>query len=301
MAINLTKILILVGVALLLFAQTGAESTSDSISDEVLDDCDLSLEDGICLYDGKTVITPPPTIDNLIMFLTFDQRLIIDQSGNNNHGRGTISHGPGYFMSNGYSAHFKGEQKVEVGASETLDKAFGNEFSVSFWVFVHKFGTLTTEECDIITKGDRSNKQFTFTVDVVSRSLKITILTEEGGPITLVSNARLLSQRWTHISIVRGDKMMVLYVNGNLDAVTKVEAGKKLASTSLLVGRMPWQDSSGSGCNLEFYLDELKVWNNAIEEAYVEAESGYSLGGAADPHSLQLGCLNCDFKKAEKS
>lgn len=123
-----------------------AEETQASIEQKLLDDCDLTLEDSICLYDGETVILPPPTIDNLILFLTFDQVEALDQSGNKNHGIGTKERGPGYFSSQGYSAHFNGQSNIEVAQSDSLNSAFAGTFSVSFWAFINQFGTLSNEQ-----------------------------------------------------------------------------------------------------------------------------------------------------------
>lgn len=274
------------------------ETSAIAIEDEVTASCDLSIEDSICLFDGKTVITPPPTIDHLIMFLTFDQTEALDQSGNKNHAKGTKNRGPGYFLSQGYSAHFKGELNVEVAPSDTLNKALADQFTVSFWIFVNKFGTLTTEQCNIIAKGNQDNIPFSVSIDVTSKQLMVTTDTEEKGPLTLTSNARLLNQRWTHVAVTRSKSIMVLYVNGNLDTVATMSAGKASAKTPLYVGRMPWQGFIGGGCSIDFFLDELKVWDQVIEEAWIEAESGLALGAGTDPHSIELGCLNCDIKKA---
>lgn len=276
-------------------------SGSTSTQTELFDDCDLTIESALCIYDGETIITPPPTIENLILFLTFDQQNTLDQSGNGNHATGSGERGPGYFLSRGYSGHFRGERNIEIPASDSLNGAFANEFSLSFWVYVNTLGTLTTEQCDIISKGTQGSTPFEFSIDVVTRELMVTTTTEESGPITVNSNARLQNQRWTHVALTRSTNLMVLYVNGNLDAVIEVSQGRSTASNPLHVGRMPWQDSVGGGCNIDFFIDEFKVWNNVILESWIEAESGIALGTGIDPHSIQLGCINCSFTRAQNS
>lgn len=171
---------------------------------------------------------------------------------------------------------------------------------MSFWLFVNTFNTLTTEQCNIIEKGDQDSSAFAFTIEMSSRNIMITTHTEV-GPQTLTSNARILSQRWTHVAIFRTNALLVLYVNGNLDAVIEVQHGESTPSNPLYIGRMPWQDFIGSGCTLDFFVDEFKLWNKRIDESWIEAESGIALGSGTDPHSIELGCLNCNFDAAYTS
>lgn len=236
-------------------------------------------------------------MDNLILFLTFDQRQNIDQSGQGNHARGPTSRGPAHFISQGYSAHFQGEQNINVESSPSINSAFGAEYSMSFWIFVNSFGTLTTEQCSIIEKGNQYESDFSFTIDMGSRQILVSAHTSV-GIMTLTSNARMLTQRWTHVALFRTPRLLVLYVNGNLDAVLALQEGSEVTNSNLNIGRMPWQDYIGSGCTLDFYLDEFKMWDTILEESYIEAESGLALGAGIDPHSIELGCLNCSINRA---
>ncbi|CAI2373881.1 unnamed protein product [Moneuplotes crassus] len=285
---------------LLLWQSTFCQDESTDDTPEAYENCDLFLENGICLYDGDTVLTPPPTIDHLMLFLTFDQRQNIDQSGRGNHARGPTTRGPGYFLSQGYSGHFQGEQNINVPTSSDINSAFEGEYSMSFWIFINSFGTLTTEQCNIIEKGNQHTSDFSFTIEMSSREILITVVTSAGEQ-TLTSNARLLSHRWTHISFFKTRRLLVLYVNGNLDAVLQIQAGAEISDGDLYLGRMPWQDYIGSGCTLNFYLDEFKFWDTVIEESYIEAESGLAVGAGIDPHSIQLGCVNCGINRASQS
>lgn len=124
---------------------------------------------------------------------------------------------------------------------------------------------------------------------------------QNNGFSTLTSNGQLQSQRWTHIAVIRSSDIMALYINGNLDSVVQTSNGPATASRPFYIGRMPWQDYQGAGCTLDFYLDELRVWNEVIEESWIEAESGIALGAGIDPHSLELGCLSCSVNQAQSS
>lgn len=75
----------------------------------------------------------------------------------------------------------------------------------------------------------------------------VSTASEGSGTVTLTSNARILGQRWTHVTITRSKTLLVLYVNGNLDAVIEVKGVKASSKNNLYVGRMPWQDFIGGG------------------------------------------------------
>lgn len=296
------KALLVMSILLLLITHVKWQGDDQSsVEASLFDDWDLTIENSLCLYDGQQIITPPPTIDNLIMFLTFDQADTLDQSGNSNHASPSGARGPGYFLSRGYSGHFRGERNTRVAPSETLNRAFAGEFSMSFWIFVNTLGTLTTEQWDFLWKGRQDDTPFEFTIDVASRQLMVTTMTAEEGPITLNSNARIQNQRWTHVALTRSTSLMVLYVNGNLDAVVEVSQGRPTASNPFYIGRMPWQNGIGGGWNIDFFIDELKVWDIVIEESWIEAESGIALGTGTEPHSIELGCINCSFTWASES
>jgi hypothetical protein len=294
-SIDLTLILIILSIILTLCAGQNVDQSGENVS--AYQDWDLFIENGLWLYDGATIITPPPTIDGLVLYLTFDQRQNLDQSGNGNHATNTSTKGPGLFLTQGYSARFQGEQNIQVPANDQINSALAGQYSMSFWIFINAFNTLTTEQCNIIEKGDQDSSAFAFTIEMSSRSIMITTQTEV-GPQTLTSNARILSQRWTHISLFKTNGILVLYVNGNLDSVIDVQPSDTSPSHPLYIGRMPWQDYIGSGCTLDFFIDEFKLWNKRIDESWIEAESGIALGAGTDPHSIELGCLNWDFNSA---
>lgn len=179
-----------------------------------------------------------------------------------------------------------------INGGQEINSAFEKQFSMSFWLYINDFGTLYTQQCDIIAKGDQSYSSFKFTVDVGTHNILFTSETELSGPITLVSNARLIPFRWNHITILRSNSLMILYYNGNLDSVKETKQGKQSARKPIYIGRMPWQDTLGGGCSLDFYIDELKIWDKILEEEYIEAESGFSVGTGIEPHAIELGCLS---------
>ena len=263
----------------------------------VFNDWDLSLSQGICLYGGNTVVTGTPIIDNLITYLSFDDTALIDKSGNQNHASGKDKRGPGYLLSLGNSLHIPSENSITIKASTSLNDAFTNEYSVSFWIYISNYGPLSNEQWDVIAKGDSSYRSFMFTVDVATHSMMFASETVDSGPVVLTTNAKLLLQRWTHITLLRSSTLMMVYVNGNLDSVKEAKQGKQSANKDINIGRMPWQDTIGGGWSIDFFIDEFKIWNKVVDESYICADAGFALGSGTDPNSIELGCLSWDVKK----
>ena len=296
-----TSLFIIAVLSLVISSWLWIKSDGGSEAEQVTFDWDLSLEEGLCVYAGDTVITPAPKINNLIVFHTFDDSALFDHSGNGNHASGNDTRGPAHFISPGNSLHIFAERNIKIDASEEINNAFEKQFSVTFWLYINDFGTLYTQQWDVIAKGDGSYSSFRFTVDVGTHNILFTSETAESGPITLVSNARLIPFRWNHITFLRSNSLMILYFNGNLDSVKEIKSGKQSAGKPIYIGRMPWQDANGGGWSLNFYIDELKIWDKVIEEDYIEAESGFSVGTGTEPHAIELGCLSCDIKTAQNS
>lgn len=292
---------VLLTIALILNHSSWLKDDRSTNENNVFSDWDLSLSQGLSLYGGSTIITPAPIIENLIEYQTFDDTALIDKSGNQNHASGGDKRGPGYLISQGNSLLINTGNNISIKQSDTLNNAFSNEFSVSFWIYISSFGSLSTEQWDIVAKGDSSSSSFKFTVDVATHSFMFASDTAESGLITLTSNSKLLLQKWTHITILRSSTLMMFYVNGNLDSVKETKQGKQSSNKDIYIGRMPWQDTIGGGCSIDFLFDEFKIWNKVIEDGYIMADAGFSLGSGDDPNSIELGCLSCDIKTAETS
>lgn len=91
------------------------------------------------------------------------------------------------------------------------------------------------------------------------------------------------------VTVLRSDTHLVLYVNGNMDSALEVMQGVPTDGKSLFVGRMPWQDTIGGGCNVDYLFDEFKVWDKVIDESRIFAEAGLALGAGVNSDSIELG------------
>ena len=105
-------------------------------------------------------------------------------------------------------------------------------------------------------------------------------------------------QRWTHVSFGFNTKKLELYINGVLDSFQTLEARELKPNTEkLYIGGHP---SYSVGCNMAYYIDNLKVYNKVSTQFTVEAEAFGTLG-TISPSQIMLGCLDCDFVDAKNA
>jgi hypothetical protein len=107
----------------------------------------------------------------------------------------------------------------------------------------------------------------------------------------LESKAVLNLKQWVHIAVIISGQMMQLYINGNLDNQVILKGKVKMNSGPLHVGKDPWHQ--GVKC----YIDELKIYKNALRSQEIEAEAGV-LNPLIGSTYVTLGCDSCPFVQA---
>lgn len=116
------------------------------------------------------------------------------------------------------------------------------------------------------------------------------------GGEALESNARLRKGRWFHIAVVRldGQRRTRLYVNGILDASMNTKGYTEPNDEPLYIGSDPLVNDR---CDLPMYVDELKVYNRALEPDELQAEAAPALAGV-EPSFVRLSCIACPLQQA---
>eukprot|EP00466_Bigelowiella_natans_P006468 jgi/Bigna1/135175/aug1.28_g9883 len=279
--------------------------------------CDISLEKGICLFDGRKVIAPDAMPPGVMARYTFDAKFLIDVSGNNNHGPHPIAtSGPGR-MGTGSSAAFQeSTDYLLVPHSPTLLPR--SELSVSMWVYIRddisqsrprredvdSRGTATTTTAvlhPLVSKGtpaDRRNLYFALSIDGASGKVVFNAVDQE-----VRSHAVLRGRQWYHVAGVVGPTAMLLYVNGVLD--TRLEAKVSLAGalgegSPLYIGGAP---NVTVPHPLSLLIDDVTLYGRSLPTHEIEADSFPSLGPVA-PSYVRLGCpleAKCLVTDANKS
>jgi len=111
---------------------------------------------------------------------------------------------------------------------------------------------------------------------------------------TITSHSKLTSMKWYHIAIVKNKKEIKLYINGILDQELVLKYTPEANQSNLYLGGVPWLKDQ---CNYPFLIDEVRYYNIAIEEDYIQAEASPILGNI-QPSYIKLGCINCHLKEA---
>jgi len=280
------------------------ETTNNSKFDNK--ECDMITEGPICLYNGDRVLLPSAVPKGLIGHWSFDEIRPLDTSGNKNHAVGVVKPGPA-FGGIGASAFFSNGDYITIPHSNSFQQ--GSDFTITFWLFVvQDFFTSSKgiRYCPLIQRGndDLFAKNYqrspALYYDRKDKNLKLYLKTaNDDSPQgeSLLSNAKVTSQRWLHISLVKMDTKLKLYVNGILDSQTLLKSGAEVNNSPLYIGNVPWLKDQ---CDFPFLIDELRYYNISVSEDRIQAEAAPVLGGI-EPSFLQLGCMNCSLKDASQS
>jgi hypothetical protein len=286
----------------------------DTCSKDSLDDlnkkfdnteCDLISDGPICLFNGDRVLLPFATPKGLVGYWNFDEIRPLDNSGNRNHGAGVVKPGPA-FGGFGSSAQFTGGEYVTVPFTPAFQSS---DFSVTFWLFVvQDFFTSSKgiRYCPLVQRGNDDlfaknyHRSPALYYDRKEKNLKFYVKTNSDDASqgeSLLSNARITTQRWMHIAIIKSDNKLKLYVNGILDNSSILKATAETTNSPLYIGNVPWLKDQ---CDFPFLIDEMRYYNIAVSEDTIQAEASPVLGGI-EPSFLQLGCMNCSLKDASQA
>lgn len=273
--------------------------------------CGVETAGPICFGDetGGQVVLPAAVQPGLRGYWPFDEASALDMSGNKNHGYGAIAPGPA-MGGQGSSAFFRRTYLEVPDSSATLRLA---DFSYTFWVYLIEDtpGGLLT--CPLLRKGVGSSERFmgdagrnydaapAIMFDRSSNRLRIEIVTSgDGLPMleAFMSNAKVRSGRWVHVAVTRADRerRTRLYVNGILDASHESKGHLRPMEEPLYIGGDPL---TREHCNLPMYIDELRVYDRAIESDEIEAEAAPALQGV-EPAFVRLACVDCPLEVAQR-
>lgn len=273
--------------------------------------CDVSLSGAICFANAgrRQPLMPSAVQSGLVGHWSFDSEAAIDSSGNGNHGITELIHGPSP-AGGGHSAQFT-KNFMMVPGSPQLKL---NDFTYSFWIYLADDGTTgaaatkSATWCPLLRKGVHMEKTqqfanspallFNHRTGHLRTEITTTVRGNDDGE-HIDSNARLMPNRWLHVSVVYHSKhpSLLLYVNGILDSVLKPQGTLSTNDYPLYVGGDPFTQE---GCGFTVYMDELRIYSHAVAPHLLAAEAAPALGGT-DPSYVRLGCIRCNLLEAAKS
>lgn len=102
------------------------------------------------------------------------------------------------------------------------------------------------------------------------------VVEADGKTTTVTGQTALPSQAWTHVSIVREDNAVTLYVDGKPCGTGAVGSKIEPAAQFFVAG------NSGSGYLIQFGMNELRIWSRALGAGEIAANIHAQLPNDAD-------------------
>jgi len=254
---------------------------------DVLPQC-FSMPSGFCGDGGRTIFTPDAKHTGLAAFYDFDDAHGLDKSGHAIHPSAAPPDvGPGH-DGRGQSVHFSGMDSFKVPHVSAFDNM--QQMTVSFWIYLLSEPTESFRV--IIRKGDGKD-DLTPTLMLLPDSNKLHALVSSTDPSKhgVDSYTTIPLRRWTHVALTLKYNVMTIFINGIKDNEAMLTGDVLLNTGAWHVGK----DLYLPGTSM--YLDNLKIYNHAMDEAALQVEASAALPGLG-PNFLRLGCKSCEMRQA---
>lgn len=279
--------------------------------------CDLTAEQGICLFSGKKILVPEAVAAGTVAQFNFNDQsrgYVYDLSGTGNHAQigpvanatsapappaapaaapapaaASLTFAPGR-QGKGTSAVFNGKNYIRIAPSASLT-TMTKDFTVSMWVYLASSNVAAPMGgCPLFTLGEN-----VFSI-VPSRQLSIAL---KGHPV-VTSRVSLRAGHWSLVtfSYRSGTGAVSLYLNGvrDLDLIMSFENPMK---PDAYIGGNPTSQCS----YLNAFIDDVKLTNRPADPAVIAAEAFPALG-SVEPSFTQLGCSRtqpCNWEQARRA
>lgn len=275
------------------------------------EECSISLESTICLGNNNhRVILNDNFPENLVSYWSYDSKRIVDESSGKNHSNQILNfHGfaPGV-NGIGNSLEVNGVQKnYDYFLKTEINHKITNKFTYSFWFYPISADSNKSNN-RILQRGSdslenspkRCQRLPAIFFNSKNKGLLVYLNTyneqddKEGEFI--ISNGGANYKRWINITLMKSDLMMSLFLNGSLDSKLRLTSGifepdSMILDNSIYIGSQ----------NFNFYLDELKYFNDIVDIDYIQASVSSVLPGVSYLYQYSLGCINCNFETAKSA
>eukprot|EP00371_Babesia_bovis_P001282 XP_001609929.1 membrane protein [Babesia bovis T2Bo] len=251
--------------------------------------CDVVVDSSICITNGNTIVLPKSHRNGRLLHYTFDEDIAVDSSGNGNHAIGALI-GRSGFGGVGNAAYFR-KNFIYLNDSQLLHV---REFTVAFFIFLLMDEVSITNAqkvnsyCPIVHKGIRNSSISECSPEVAINPkdgrLRILLSVESNHTMEIDSNYRLQPHQWYHITVVKDNATVTLYINGIVDFVYSTK------------GASPYL----SMCDVPMLIDEFSIYSRALGRDEIQAEASSVMGGI-EPSYITVGCSNCGKQEAMES
>lgn len=260
------------------------------------DKCDITSEGPVSIGDGERLFIPQARPDGLIIKYDFEDEILLNKVGNKYYPKceKKLKYVSGYGGS-GLAALFN-QNYCEDETKFNLDE----DFSITFYIYFLK---TIASQYQILYKGNtkKTDNSFDISFNVPDRRLELMFTSKKENQkevLFLNSIGRLSAKKWYHISIVKNNYEIVLYINGIKN--------NNLILTNIHIENNKYPIFLGNTKKISdeefdyYYLDEFKIYQKSISKDYIQAEASILLGGNA-PSYYEIGCSQCNITEAENN
>jgi len=208
-----------------------------------------------------------------------------DSSGNGN--TGVLTYDPAWTTGKiGGALHFDGEDDyVDFGTGSNLDIS-GDEITISMWA-----------KADVIGAQKHTASRFPcYYIDLLANGTYSFRL----GFADLDGTTAVSAGTWHHVVGVKTSTQMILYLDGNQDAIRDVSGNLDNTCTHSMLGRF-----LEGGYQFEGSFDDVRIYDRALSAAEIGNPSSQCLGGATCSSrgftggSLSYDASTCKFDESQ--
>lgn len=243
----------------------------------------------LCLGDGTKMMAADAHGKTLVGWWQFDDIAGYDSSGHGGYADPVPTPGPAR-GGNGASAMFDGKNGITLPHTEAMQS---QGMTVAFWMYL--LGDSGGMYRYIIRKGgDLHDSTPVIQLHQESRRLHIRVKTEGQEEERFDSIGFIPKRRWTHVGLVLEGEQARLYINGIRDQMLILRGRVRFNNGPFTLG--------GKGATgVESYIDDVRVYNEGLEEARMHSLAHGALGPVG-PDFAKLGCNNmpCTYQKAQQ-
>ena len=181
----------------------------------------------------------------------------------------------------GLAAYFSGSGYIESALDGFYDR--DHDYAVSF--FISGTNSTTSNQLVIAKASQSITPSYPFRIEL-SGSNQL-IFTTQGSTTfkTFITSSTIVTSSWTHIVCQKTGSSLQMYVNGTLQSSVSNSLLGVFTSPFTASARIENRDTlkiggfSPNSLNLQGYLDEIRIFNNALSGSQISALSGRSEGG----------------------
>jgi hypothetical protein len=268
-------------------------------------DGDNNFTAGVMKFDGTNWVEvgiPGLPAQAIYVSLAFDGKVpYLAYSDNNISGNASVMS----FGTRASGLQFDGvDDYVSVPDNPTLD--FGSDnFTVECWT-MKLSGSSGWANSGVVGKWNTSavagtNEWLLQNTSDGNNNLPAFMIESGNTTYSVNGTSAMALNTWYHLSAVREDEQLKLYVNGVLEGALTLPANTTINNVGQNMNVAAFQVTSGAAIYANIRLDELRLWNRALCESEIQNNMNCGLNAAGQSGLVALYGFNQGYENADNS